>query len=35
VRIEMGSTSAIEARLMVYADSAVEARSRLIELGFT
>jgi hypothetical protein len=31
----LGSTSAIEARLMVHADSAGEARSRLRELGFT
>jgi putative signal transducing protein len=31
----LGSTSAIEARLMVHADSAAEARSRLRELGFT
>jgi hypothetical protein len=31
----LGSTSAIEARLMVHADCAEEARSRLKELGFT
>ena len=31
----LGSTSAIEARLMVHANSAGEARSRLRELGFT
>jgi Putative prokaryotic signal transducing protein len=31
----LGSTSAIEARLMVHADSVEEARSRLRELGFT
>jgi hypothetical protein len=31
----LGSTSAIEARLMVHADSVAEARSRLRELGFT
>jgi hypothetical protein len=31
----LGSTSAIEARLMVHADCADEARSRLRELGFT
>jgi hypothetical protein len=30
----LGSTSAIEARLMVHADCAGEARSRLRELGF-
>jgi hypothetical protein len=30
----MGSTSAIEARLMVHADCVEEARSRLKELGF-
>jgi hypothetical protein len=31
----LGSTSAIEGRLMVHADCAGEARSRLEELGFT
>ena len=31
----LGSTSAIEARLMVHADCVEEARSRLRELGFT
>ncbi|MGH8011463.1 MAG: DUF2007 domain-containing protein [Candidatus Binataceae bacterium] len=31
----LGSTVAIEARLMVHADSAEEARARLKELGFT
>ncbi len=31
----LGSTSAIEARLMVPADCVEEARSRLRELGFT
>jgi hypothetical protein len=31
----LGSTSAIEARLMVHADCLEEARSRLRELGFT
>ncbi len=31
----LGSTSAIEARLMVHADCVEEARSRLKELGFT
>lgn len=31
----LGSTSAIEVRLMVHADSVAEARSRLKELGFT
>ena len=31
----LGSTSAIEARLMVHTDCAAEARSRLRELGFT
>ncbi|MBV8362367.1 MAG: DUF2007 domain-containing protein [Deltaproteobacteria bacterium] len=31
----LGSTSAIEARLMVHADCVKEARSRLRELGFT
>jgi hypothetical protein len=31
----LGTTSAIEARVMVHADSAAEARSRLRELGFT
>jgi hypothetical protein len=31
----LGSTSAIEARLMVQADRAPEARLRLKELGFT
>jgi len=31
----LGSTSAIESRLMVHADSVSEARSRLRELGFT
>jgi hypothetical protein len=31
----LGSTSAIETRLMVHADTATEARSRLKELGFT
>jgi Putative prokaryotic signal transducing protein len=31
----LGSTPAIEARLMVHADCAAEARSRLRELGFT
>lgn len=31
----LGSTVAVEARLMVHADSAAEARSRLKELGFT
>ena len=31
----LGSTSAIEARLMVHADCAGEARSRLRELSFT
>ncbi|HJU10155.1 MAG TPA: DUF2007 domain-containing protein [Candidatus Binataceae bacterium] len=31
----LGSTPAIETRLMVHADSAAEARSRLRELGFT
>ena len=31
----LGSTSAIEARVMVHADSVGEARSRLRELGFT
>lgn len=31
----LGSTSAIEVRLMVHADSVEEARSRLRELGFT
>jgi hypothetical protein len=31
----LGSTSAIESRLMVHADTAAEARSRLRELGFT
>jgi hypothetical protein len=31
----LGSTSAIEARLMVYTDCVEEARSRLRELGFT
>jgi hypothetical protein len=31
----LGSTSAIEARLMVHADCVAEACSRLRELGFT
>ncbi|MGH7986663.1 MAG: DUF2007 domain-containing protein [Candidatus Binataceae bacterium] len=31
----LGSTVAIEARLMVHADCAEEARARLKELGFT
>jgi len=31
----LGSTSAIETRLMVPADSVAEARARLKELGFT
>jgi len=31
----LGSTSAIESRLMVHADCVQEARSRLRELGFT
>jgi hypothetical protein len=31
----LGSTSAIEARLMVHANCIEEARSRLRELGFT
>ena len=31
----LGSTSAIESRLMVHADCIEEARSRLRELGFT
>ncbi|MGH7932053.1 MAG: DUF2007 domain-containing protein [Candidatus Binataceae bacterium] len=31
----LGSTVAIETRLMVYADAAAEARARLKELGFT
>jgi hypothetical protein len=31
----LGSTVAVEARLMVHADCAEEARARLKELGFT
>jgi putative signal transducing protein len=31
----LGTTSAIEARVMVHADRVVDARSRLRELGFT
>jgi hypothetical protein len=31
----LGSTSAVEARLMVHADQMAEARSQLQELGFT
>ncbi len=31
----LGTTSAIEARVMVHADRAAEARYRLKELGFT
>jgi hypothetical protein len=31
----LGTTAAIESRVMVHADSIVEARSRLKELGFT
>ncbi len=31
----LGSTAAVTARLMVYADDAAEARERLKELGFT
>jgi Putative prokaryotic signal transducing protein len=31
----LGTTSAVESRLVVHADSVAEARSRLKELGFT
>jgi hypothetical protein len=31
----LGTTSAIESRVLVHSDSATEARSRLKELGFT